>query len=216
MSGLLAFPQLHFLVHQIPPVCLCSIMNCKEAWKSGEWQGKQETLQQRSVSWFFLLSCLSGFLMLPLPNNLLDREANSLFQLPRVENYQHRPWQAQQGAPTLQALVGPGRQAEEKQLPPVPSFARIIFHTILPRLTVWKGCLFHDVYHLTTSSRPRAPRQWVSYMQLPGKHTHGPHEAWGAETWHLGLSGPRQDWLGGIIGVRGPKPVYNLKGYLQS
>lgn len=135
MSGLLAFPQLHFLVHQIPPVCLCSVMNCKEAWKSGERQGKQETLQQRSVSWFFLLSCLSGFLMLPLSTNLLDREANLLFQLPRVENYQHRPWQAQQGAPALQVLVGPGMQTEEKQLPPVPSFARIIFHTILPRLT---------------------------------------------------------------------------------
>lgn len=94
MSGLLAFPQVHFLVHEIPPVCLCSIMNCKEAWKSGEWQGKQETLQQRSVSWFFLLSCLSGF------------DASATHQSPGQRSQFTLP-ASQSGKLPAQAVAGP-------------------------------------------------------------------------------------------------------------
>ena len=117
------------------------------------------------------------------------------------------------------ALVGPGRQAEEQQLPPGPSFQELFSHcaakveSLKGLLVSW--CLPSHCQLQTTG----APHQWVSYTQLPGKHTRGT-QAWGhgertaGPLWHGAgkTAGGRAQLLGS---TRGPKAVGDLKDHLQ-
>lgn len=79
--------------------------------------------------------------MLPLPTNLLERQTNSLFQFPRVENYQPQLLLAQLGAQPILCSGRPGQQFEEQQLPPGPSFPRIIFSNSPAKVESLKGLL---------------------------------------------------------------------------
>lgn len=115
------------------------------------------------------------------------------------------------------ALVGPGRRAEEQQLPPGPSFQELFSHcaakveSLKGPLVSW--CLPSHCQLQTTG----APHQWVSYMQLPGKHTHGT-QAWGHRE-RTGGHGAGKTAGGGAQlsgSTRGPKAVGDIKEHLQS
>lgn len=127
MSGPLAFPKpttLFIGSHQ--SVFECCVMKYKEAWKGGEQQRKQET-QQQSISWFCLLSCLGGFLTIPLPTNLLDREANSLSSFPEWKTTSTGCCMPSPELNLSQALVGPGREAKRSSCHQAPASQEIIF-----------------------------------------------------------------------------------------
>lgn len=135
--------------------------------------------------------------MLLLSTNLLDREANSFFEFPRVENYWH--WLLHAQAETRSILssgrawqAGWGEAAATR-----PQLPRITFTLCCQS---WEperaACSIMFTISLLALDH-KLPRQWVFYMQLPGKHTHGTHEAWGKESQQLGLFGHREDtiWL---------------------
>lgn len=219
MSGPLAFPKpttLFIGSHQ--SVFECCIMKYKEAWKGGEQQRKQET-QQQSISWFCLLSCLGGFLTIPLPTNLLDREANSLSSFPEWKTTSTGCCMPSPELNLSQALVGPGREAKRSSCHQAPA-SQELFSYYAAKVESLKGCLFHDVYHLTARSRPQAYSS-MNVLYAASRKTHTWH-TWGLRhreltpgtLWAQG----RQDWPGwGLLGsTRGPKMVYGLKEHLQS
>lgn len=161
------------------------IMKYKEAWRGREAAREAETLQQRTIPWLCLLSRPGGFLTLPLPTNLLDREANSLFQFPRVENYQHRLLLAQAGARCVPSSGRAGRQAEEQQLPPGPSFQEL-FSYCAAKVDSLKGLLvpwcLPSPCSLQTTGSPINECPICSFQE----NTHRAHtrpEAWRADTW---------------------------------
>lgn len=99
-----------------------------------------------------------------------DRDANGLFQFPRVENYQHQP----QWAP-LRALSVPssrrGWQADGGETAATRSqHPKNYFSYSRAKAERLKALLVPRCLPLTGSSNPWPACQGVSYMWLPGKH----------------------------------------------